>query len=52
MLPAYYGILRMCCQASPQFTRLLAGHQNIQWAFKNITPHPAQYTRAIDELFK
>ena len=44
MLPAYYGILRMCCQASRSFTRQLAMHQNIQWAFKNITPYPGQYT--------
>ncbi|MGH0141434.1 UNVERIFIED_CONTAM: hypothetical protein FKN15_009228 [Acipenser sinensis] len=39
MLPAYYGILRMCCEQSPAFTRQLASHQNIQWAFKNLTPH-------------
>ena len=44
MLPAYYGILRMCCQQSRSFTRQLSMHQNIQWAFKNITPYPAQYT--------
>ncbi|KAI0239771.1 Ubiquitin carboxyl-terminal hydrolase 34 [Lamellibrachia satsuma] len=52
MLPAYYGILRMCCQQSRPFTRQLAQHQNMQWAFKNITPYPAQYTAAVDELFK
>ena len=43
MLPAYYGILRMCCEQSPCFTRQLASHQNIQWAFKNLTPHASQY---------
>lgn len=43
MLPAYYGILRMMCQQSRVFTRSLAQHQNLQWAFKNITPHPTQY---------
>lgn len=43
MLPAYYGILRMCCEQSPTFTRQLASHQNIQWAFKNLTPHASQY---------
>lgn len=42
-LPAYYGLLRMCCQQSRMFTRQLAQHQNILWAFKNITPYPAQY---------
>ncbi|XP_064603807.1 ubiquitin carboxyl-terminal hydrolase 34-like isoform X2 [Liolophura sinensis] len=52
MLPAYYGLLRMCCQQSRPFTRQLAQHQNIQWAFKNISPYPAQYTAAVDELFK
>lgn len=45
MLPAYYGILRMCCDQSPAFTRQLASHQNIQWAFKNLTPHASQYPR-------
>lgn len=43
MLPAYYGILRLCCEQSPAFTRQLASHQNIQWAFKNLTPHASQY---------
>ena len=42
-LPAYYGLLRMCCQQSRVFTRQLAQHQNILWAFKNITPYPGQY---------
>ncbi|XP_078316021.1 ubiquitin carboxyl-terminal hydrolase 34-like isoform X4 [Crassostrea virginica] len=52
MLPSYYGLLRMCCQQSRTFTRQLAQHQNIQWAFKNISCHPAQYTAAVEELFK
>ncbi|XP_032418043.1 ubiquitin carboxyl-terminal hydrolase 34 isoform X3 [Xiphophorus hellerii] len=51
MLPAYYGILRMCCEQSPTFTRQLASHQNIQWAFKNLTPHASQYPGAVEELF-
>ncbi|XP_076442216.1 ubiquitin carboxyl-terminal hydrolase 34-like isoform X2 [Babylonia areolata] len=52
MLPSYYGLLRLCCQHSRAFTRQLALHQNIQWAFKNITPYPSQYTHAVDELYK
>ncbi|GFW68785.1 ubiquitin carboxyl-terminal hydrolase 34 [Trichonephila clavipes] len=52
MLPAYYGLLRLCCQQSRPFTRQLASHQNIQWAFKNITPYTTQYNSAISELFK
>ncbi|XP_063231242.1 ubiquitin carboxyl-terminal hydrolase 34 isoform X2 [Bacillus rossius redtenbacheri] len=52
MLPAYYGLLRLCCQQSRAFTRQLASHQNLHWAFKNITPHPTQYSAAVDELFK
>lgn len=52
MLPAYYGLLRMMCQQSRAFTRQLAPHQNLQWAFKNITPHPTQYPMAVEELFK
>jgi ubiquitin carboxyl-terminal hydrolase 34 len=52
MLPNYYGLLRLCCQQSRPFTRLLAMHQNIQWAFKNITPYITQYQMAVQELFK
>jgi ubiquitin carboxyl-terminal hydrolase 34 len=52
MLPVYYGLLRLCCQQSRALTRQLAGHQNLQWAFKNITPHPTQYPLAVEELFK
>ncbi|KAM8704007.1 hypothetical protein ACLKA7_008606 [Drosophila subpalustris] len=52
MLPAYYGLLRLCCEQSRALTRQLAQHQNLQWAFKNITPHPTQYAAAVDELFK
>ncbi|XP_018562913.1 ubiquitin carboxyl-terminal hydrolase 34 [Anoplophora glabripennis] len=52
MLPAYYGLLRMMCQQSRVFTRNLSLHQNLQWAFKNITPHPTQYPQAVEELFK
>ncbi len=52
MLPAYYGLLRMCCLQSRAFTRQLAQHQNIQWAFKNITPYMTHYHVASDELFK
>ncbi|XP_078001097.1 ubiquitin carboxyl-terminal hydrolase 34-like isoform X2 [Glandiceps talaboti] len=52
MLPAYYGLLRLCCQQSPSFTRQLAGHQNLQWAFKNLTPYASQYPTAVDELFR
>ncbi|XP_059621857.1 ubiquitin carboxyl-terminal hydrolase puf [Phlebotomus argentipes] len=52
MLPAYYGLLRMFCQQSRTLTRQLAAHQNLQWAFKNITPHPTQYAMAVEELFR
>lgn len=52
MLPYYYGLLRLCCQHSRVFTRQLSMHQNIQWAFKNITPYPNHYQNAAAELFK
>jgi hypothetical protein len=52
MLPSYYGLLRLCCTQSRQFTRQLASHQNIIWAFKNITPYLTQYQSAVNELFK
>lgn len=44
MLPAYYGLLKLCCLQSRSFTRQLAAHQNVTWALKNVTPHPTQYT--------
>ena len=43
MLPSYYGILHLCCKASRSFTRNLAGHQNMNWAFKNIATYFGQY---------
>jgi len=52
MLPQYYGLLRLCCIQSRPFTRNLALHQNIQWAFKNITPYQDRYPFAVQELFK
>ncbi|KAM7288964.1 ubiquitin carboxyl-terminal hydrolase 34 [Ixodes scapularis] len=52
MLPAYYGLLRLCCQQSRPFARQLAAHQNVQWAFKNITPYTTLYTAAVGELLK
>ena len=52
MLPTYYGLLKLCCLESKPFRRQLAQHQNIQWAFKNITPYYTQYTLACEELFK
>ncbi|OTF76682.1 hypothetical protein BLA29_001605 [Euroglyphus maynei] len=52
MLPYYYGLLKLCCEHSRSFTRYLASHQNIQWAFKNITPYSNHYSLAINELFK
>ena len=39
MLPSYYTLIRLCCTQSKAFAQQLAGHQNIQWAFKNITPY-------------
>lgn len=52
MLPYYYGILKLCCQSSRMFTRYLATHQNLQWAFQNITPYSNHYPLAVQELFK
>ncbi|XP_033629048.1 ubiquitin carboxyl-terminal hydrolase 34-like isoform X1 [Asterias rubens] len=52
MLPAYYGLLRLCCQQSPQFARALAVHQNMQWAFRFLTPYASQYPMVVDELFR
>ncbi|XP_041468588.1 ubiquitin carboxyl-terminal hydrolase 34-like isoform X2 [Lytechinus variegatus] len=52
MLPAYYGLLRLCCHQSPQFSRMLSTHQNMQWAFKYLTPHANQYPMVVEELFR
>lgn len=51
-LPYYYGLLKLCCRISPPFTRFLADHQNIQWAYQNITPFPNHYPLAVKELFE
>jgi hypothetical protein len=45
-------VCRICCTQSKSFCRLLAQHQNIQWAFKNIAPYSTQYASAVDELMK
>ena len=49
-----YSLLfyRICCSQNQSFCRLLAQHQNIQWAFKNIAPYSTQYAAAVDELMK
>ncbi|XP_033107296.1 ubiquitin carboxyl-terminal hydrolase 34-like [Anneissia japonica] len=52
MLPAYYGLLTLCCQQSKSFTRTLACQQNLQWAFEHLTPHANQYPTVVEELFK
>lgn len=52
MLPSYYGLLNLCCAQSRSFTRQLSNHQNMSWAFKNITPYYTQYQNAANELFK
>ncbi|XP_071963584.1 ubiquitin carboxyl-terminal hydrolase 34-like isoform X2 [Antedon mediterranea] len=52
MLPAYYGLLTLCCQQSKSFTRQLACQQNLQWAFEHLTPHANQYPTVVEELFK
>ena len=51
MLPAYYGLLRLCCQQSPQFARALAVHQNMQWAFRFLTPYASQYPMVRTESY-
>ena len=43
VLPAYYGLLRLCCEHSRTFTRQLAGHSNMKWAFENLTTRMNQY---------
>ena len=52
MLPYYYGILRLCCNQSRPFARYLSMHQNIMWAFQNITPYQNHYQLAVQELFR
>lgn len=50
VLPAYYGLLRLCCEHSRTFTRQLAGHSNMKWAFENLTTRMNQYPQAVEEL--
>ncbi|KAJ7390778.1 Ubiquitin carboxyl-terminal hydrolase 34 [Desmophyllum pertusum] len=51
VLPAYYGLLRLCCEHSRTFTRQLAIHSNMKWAFENLTIRMNQYPQAVEELF-
>ncbi|KAL9953976.1 hypothetical protein ACROYT_G041461 [Oculina patagonica] len=51
VLPAYYGLLRLCCEHSRSFTRQLAVHSNMKWAFENLTIRMNQYPQAVEELF-
>ena len=43
VLPAYYGLLRLCCEHSRTFTHQLAVHSNMKWAFENLTPRINHY---------
>ncbi|XP_037876167.1 ubiquitin carboxyl-terminal hydrolase puf isoform X2 [Bombyx mori] len=52
MLPPYYALLRLCCRRSASFARMLAQHQNVHWAFRNIAPHAHLYPGAADELLR
>ncbi|CAB3983712.1 Ubiquitin carboxyl-terminal hydrolase 34 [Paramuricea clavata] len=51
VLPVYYGLLRLACEHSAQFTRELAKHANMTWAFEYLTSRINQYPKAVDELF-
>ncbi|CAH3140586.1 unnamed protein product [Pocillopora meandrina] len=51
VLPAYYGLLRLCCEHSRSFTHQLAVHSNMKWAFENLTIRMNQYPQAVEELF-
>ena len=50
VLPAYYGLLRLCCEHSPSFTRQLSTHSNMKWAFENLTTRMNQYPQVSNSL--
>ena len=50
VLPAYYGLLRLCCEHSPSFTRQLSTHSNMKWAFENLTTRMNQYPQVLISL--
>ncbi len=45
VLPVYYGLLRLACEHSAQFTRELAMHGNMTWAFEYLTARINQYPK-------
>ena len=45
VLPVYYGLLRLACEYSPKFTRQLAVHSNMTWAFEHLTFRLNQYPK-------
>lgn len=51
VLPAYYGLLRLCCEHSRTFTRQLAVHSNMKWAFENLTIRMNQYPQVCSFNF-
>ena len=50
VLPAYYGLLRLCCEHSRSFTHQLAVHSNMKWAFENLTIRMNQYPQVCTRL--
>uniref|UniRef100_A0A1I8JGK3 Integrator complex subunit 1 n=1 Tax=Macrostomum lignano TaxID=282301 RepID=A0A1I8JGK3_9PLAT len=52
MLPAYYGLLRLLCLASPRFSANLCRHTNINWSLRFIAPYPTHYGPASEELLR
>ena len=50
VLPAYYGLLRLCCEHSPSFTRQLSTHSTMKWAFENLTTRMNQYPQVLISL--
>lgn len=50
VLPAYYGLLRLCCEYSCRFTRQLANHSNMRWAFEHLTSRVNHYPQVSHHL--
>ena len=51
VLPVYYGLLRLACEHSHQFTRELAKHGNMAWAFEYLTHRINQYPMVSEYLY-
>ena len=51
-LHSFFGLLRICCALSANFTFTFMQHDNFLWALENVFPYYNLYSKASNELLK